>query len=177
MTSDDVVSARGLTRSFGPVTAVRAVDLDVAGGEIFGLVGPDGAGKTTIMRMLAGVLRPDAGEIRLAGVDVVADPESARPLLSYMPQRFGLYEDLTVDENIFFHATLFGVPRAVRRTRGEGMLLMGDRVHVRVDDAGRRLDAVRAMLVARGIGDAEVTRIEPTIEDVFVALLGAGDEG
>ena len=73
-------------------------------GEIFGLVGPDGAGKTTIMRMLAGVLRPDAGGIRLEGIDVVADPEAAKSYLSYMPQRFGLYEDLTVAENIFFYA-------------------------------------------------------------------------
>ena len=64
------------------------------------------------MRMLAGVLRPDAGTISLAGIDVVADPERARPYLSYMPQRFGLYEDLTVDENIFFYATLFGGLRA-----------------------------------------------------------------
>lgn len=111
MTGEVAVSARGLTRSFGAVTAVNGVDFAVTKGEIFGLVGPDGAGKSTIMRMLAGVLQPDAGGISLAGVDVVADPEAARPYLSYMPQRFGLYEDLTVDENIFFYATLFGVSR------------------------------------------------------------------
>ena len=91
-------------------------------GEIFGFVGPDGAGKSTIMRMVAGVMRPDEGEIRLEGIDVVADPERARPFLSYMPQRFGLYEDLTVDENIFFYATLFEVPRNVRRERGQELL-------------------------------------------------------
>ena len=104
-----VVTARGLSRSFGSVSAVRNVDFAVARGEIFGLVGPDGAGKTTIMRMLAGVLKPDAGDIHLEGVDVAADPERAKTYLSYMPQRFGLYEDMTVDENIFFYATLFEI--------------------------------------------------------------------
>ena len=72
--------------------------------------------------MLAGVLAPDSGSITLEGIDVVADPERARPWLSYMPQRFGLYEDLTVDENIFFYATLFGVTRAARRERGQELL-------------------------------------------------------
>ena len=98
-------------RRFGPVAAVRGVSFSVTRGEIFGLVGPDGAGKTTIMRMLAGVLRPDVGAIRIEGIDVVADPRSAKSRLSYMPQRFGLYEDLTVAENIFFYAELFAVPR------------------------------------------------------------------
>ena len=302
------VFARGLVRRFGAVAAVQGIDLAVRRGEIFGLVGPDGAGKTTIMRMLAGVLRPDAGEIRLEGVDVVADPERAKPLLSYMPQRFGLYEDLTVAENIFFYATLFEVPASVRRDRSQellaaagllpfrrrlagqlsggmkqklglvcalihtplvllldepttgvdpvsrrdfwgilyglreqgvtillstaymdeaercsrlallhagtirhcdtparlkqampgallavvtanargahaalqgapgvlGLLLMGDRVNVRVDDAERRAPELRARLAGQGIGDADIARVEPGIEDVFVALLGPG---
>ena len=83
-------------------------------GEIFGLVGPDGAGKTTTLRMLAGILPPDAGRATVAGCDVVRDPESAKHSLSYMPQRFGLYEDLTVDENIRFYADLFGVRKSER---------------------------------------------------------------
>ena len=302
------VFTRGLVRRFGSLSAVQGIDFTVRRGEIFGLVGPDGAGKSTIMRMLAGVLRPDAGEIRLEGIDVVADPEGAKPYLSYMPQRFGLYEDMTVAENIFFYATLFGVPGKVRRERSQeflaaagmlpfrrrlagqlsggmkqklglvcalihtprvllldepttgvdpvsrrdfwgilyglrehgvtivlstaymdeaercsrlallhageirhcdtparlkqampgallavvtanargartalegtpgvlGLLLMGDRVNVRVDDADRRSREVHARLAAQGIGDAEITRIEPGIEDVFVALLGSG---
>lgn len=300
------VEARGLTHSFGSVQAVRAVDLAVRQGEIFGLVGPDGAGKSTIMRMLAGVLRPDHGDIHLAGIDVIAEPERAKPCLSYMPQRFGLYEDLTVNENIYFYATLFAVPANVRRQRGEelleaaglrpfrrrlagqlsggmkqklglvcalihtpqvllldepttgvdpvsrrdfwgilyglrehgvtillstaymdeaercsrlallhngsvrscdtpaalrqampgallavvtdnargafaalegaegvlGLLLMGDRVNVRVDTAERRLPELRARLTEAGFGDFTIERIEPAIEDVFVALLG-----
>ena len=308
---EDVVVAHRLSRRFGPTVAVDGVDFAVRRGEIFGFVGPDGAGKSTIMRMLAGVLRPDAGTIQLAGTDVVGDPERAKPCLSYMPQRFGLYEDLTVDENIFFYATLFEVPGRVRRQRSVelldaaglapfrkrlagqlsggmkqklglvcalihtpqvllldepttgvdpvsrrdfwgilyglrehgvtivlstaymdeaercsrlallhagrirhcdtparlkqampgallavapgpsgkparelhdalqgapcvvGLLLMGDRVNVRVDDATRRLPEVRGWLTARGIDNAEISRIEPSIEDVFVAMVGS----
>ena len=91
-------------------------------GEIFGLVGPDGAGKTATMRMLAGVMRPDGGAIVIDGVDAVADPEEAKQHVSYMPQRFGLYEDLTVDENICFYADLFEVPPAIRRERASCLL-------------------------------------------------------
>ena len=83
-------------------------------GEIFGLVGPDGAGKTTTLRMLAGIMPPDAGTAAVGGFDVVRDPEGAKHTFSYMPQRFGLYEDLTVDENIRFYADLFGVSKTER---------------------------------------------------------------
>lgn len=306
--SDIAVSARDLVRSFGPVRAVMGASFSVARGEIFGLVGPDGAGKTTIMRMLAGVLQPEAGSISIAGVDVVTDPERAKARLSYMPQRFGLYEDMTVAENVYFYAELFAVSRADRRRRGGellaaaglepfqrrlagqlsggmkqklglvcalihtpqvllldepttgvdpvsrrdfwailydlresgvtillstaymdeaercsrlalvsageirycdtparlkqsmpgallaiagdnprdirtavsgapgvlGALLMGDRVNVRVDDAERRSPELRARLAERGVPSAEIVRIEPAIEDVFVALLGVG---
>jgi len=116
------IAARAVTRHFGGLAAVSEVSLSINRGEIFGLVGPDGAGKTTLMRMLAGVLRPDAGEITLDGVDVLADPEAAKSRLSYMPQRFGLYEDLTVDENIFFYAELFGVARKARQARAAELL-------------------------------------------------------
>jgi ABC-2 type transport system ATP-binding protein len=304
--TDLAVSATGLVRRFGPAVAVDGIDLAIRRGEIFGLVGPDGAGKSTVMRMLAGVLRPDEGDIRLEGIDVAAQPEAVRGLLSYMPQRFGLYEDLTVSENIFFYATLFGVSAKVRRARSAelleaagmtpfqkrlagrlsggmkqklglvcalihtpkvllldepttgvdpvsrrdfwailyglreegvtivlstaymdeaercsrlallhagkirrcdtparlkqampgalvavstadarrafaaldgaagtlGLLLMGDRVHVRVDDAGRRIPELAARLTAAGIAGAEIARADPSIEDVFVALLG-----
>lgn len=304
---DAAIRAEGLARRFGAVEAVRDASFTVAHGEIFGLVGPDGAGKTTIMRMLAGVLLPDAGAIRLGGVDVIAEPERAKAQLSYMPQRFGLYEDLTVAENIRFYGELFGVPRRQRRERGGellaaaglasfrdrlagrlsggmkqklglvcalihtpsvllldepttgvdpvsrrdfwailynlresgvtivlstaymdeaercsrlalvhegrirrcatpagikatmpgallavaavndsraahaalagmpgilGLLLMGDRVHVRVDDAERRQPELRRRLAERSLPEAEIARIEPGIEDVFVALTG-----
>src|SRR4029077_13977232 len=95
---------------------------DVRPGEIFGLVGPDGAGKTTTLRMLAGVMPPDEGNAIVAGSDVVRDPEGAKHHLSYMPQRFGLYEDLTVDENIRFYADLFGVRKKDREARAGELL-------------------------------------------------------
>jgi ABC-2 type transport system ATP-binding protein len=112
-----IVAANGLTKRFAKVAAVDGLTFAVNRGEIFGLVGPDGAGKTTTMRMLAGVMQPDGGSILVDGIDVVADPESAKPHLSYMPQRFGLYEELTVDENIRFYADLFEVPNALREER------------------------------------------------------------
>lgn len=116
------IAATGLTKSFPGVCAVDALSFDVRAGEIFGLVGPDGAGKTTTLRMLAGIMPPDAGGAVVAGYDVVRDPEGAKHALSYMPQRFGLYEELTVDENIRFYADLFGVKRAERRERSAQLL-------------------------------------------------------
>ena len=111
-----------LAKHFGSLVAVDRLGFDVQPGEIFGLVGPDGAGKTTTLRILAGVLRADGGHASIAGHDVVADPESAKPGLSYMSQRFGLYEDLTVDENIRFYADVFGVSRAERTRRSAELL-------------------------------------------------------
>ena len=116
------IVAEGLTKSFPGVRAVDALSFDVGAGEIFGLVGPDGAGKTTTLRMLAGIMPPDAGKATVAGFDVARDPEGAKHALSYMPQRFGLYEDLTVDENIRFYADLFGVKRAGREERSIQLL-------------------------------------------------------
>ena len=116
------IRAEMLTKSFPGVRAVDALSFDVSAGEIFGLVGPDGAGKTTALRMLAGIMPPDAGNATVAGFDVVRDPEGAKHALSYMPQRFGLYEDLTVDENIHFYADLFGVRKAERETRSAQLL-------------------------------------------------------
>ena len=112
-TSQPAIVAQALTKSFPGVRAVDHLSFDVHPGEIFGLVGPDGAGKTTTLRMLAGVMPPDEGGAIVAGFDVVADPEGAKHQLSYMPQRFGLYEDLTVDQNIRFYADLFEIPSAV----------------------------------------------------------------
>ena len=112
----------GLGKSFGPVRAVHDLSFDVNAGEIFGLVGPDGAGKTTTMRMLAGVLPPDSGHAIVSGFDIARDPEGAKNDLSYMPQRFGLYDDLTVSENISFYADLFSVSRADRATRATSLL-------------------------------------------------------
>ena len=112
----------GLTKNFPGVRAVDALSFDVRAGEIFGLVGPDGAGKTTTLRMLAGIMAPDAGKATVAGFDVAREPERVKHDLSYMPQRFGLYEDLSVDENIRFYADLFGVHKSERDLRSTQLL-------------------------------------------------------
>jgi len=111
-----------LRRVFGKLIAVDALDLDVAEGEIFGLVGPDGAGKTTTMRMLTGILPPSGGSAQVAGCDVVRDAEKLKTHLGYMSQRFGLYPDLTVIENIAFYADIYGVRSRERAARTEQLL-------------------------------------------------------
>jgi ABC-2 type transport system ATP-binding protein len=117
-----IIAVDNLVKRFPETTAVDRLSFAVSQGEIFGLVGPDGAGKTATMRMLAGVMRPDSGAMTIDGIDAVADPEEAKQHVSYMPQRFGLYEDLTVDENIRFYADLFEVPRKLQRERAERLL-------------------------------------------------------
>src|SRR5260221_422997 len=119
-----IVETRALTRRFGSLTAVAGLDMEVAHGEIFGLVGPDGAGKTTTVRMLAGLMDPTTGEARVAGYDVAREPEAVRDRIGYMAQRFGLYPDLTVEENMAFYAELFGVSRADRRALAPPLLHM-----------------------------------------------------
>lgn len=131
------IEVNGLTKRFGALTAVENLSFSVHPGEIFGLVGPDGAGKTTTMRMLASVMRPDAGRITIDGIDVLAQPEQAKRHVSYMPQRFGLYEDLTVDENIRFYADLFEVPQNVWRSRADAMLAAADMTPFRRRLAGQ----------------------------------------
>lgn len=113
-----VVETRGLTRRFGPLVAVDGVDLDVRRGEIFGFLGPNGSGKSTLMRMLLGLLTPTEGTARVLGLEVPRDVERLRTAVGYMTQRFSLYEDLTVFENLDFAAQIFG--------------LMGRRRHARV---------------------------------------------
>ena len=104
----DAIVVEGLTKRFGATTAVRDVSLAVRPGELFGCIGPDGAGKTTLFRMLATLLVPDAGSARVLGHDVVKDLWALRPRIGYMPGRFSLYPDLSVEENLRFFAAVFG---------------------------------------------------------------------
>jgi ABC-2 type transport system ATP-binding protein len=105
-----VVETHGLVRRFGDLVAVRGVSLTVRAGEIFGLLGPNGAGKSTVIRMLCGILDPSAGSARVVGFDLATEAERIKERIGYMTQRFSLYEDLTVEENLRFYAGLYGVP-------------------------------------------------------------------
>ncbi len=116
------VRARGLTRHFGDLTAVDGLDLDITPGAIFGLLGPDGAGKSTLIRMLVTVCAPDGGDAQVFGASVRTDAGQVTPRIGYMPQRFCLYPDLTVAENIDFFATIRGVGPAQRRERAGRLL-------------------------------------------------------
>jgi len=116
------IGATGLRKEFGGVVAVDGVDLEVRPGEIFGLVGPDGAGKTTTMRMLCGILDATAGRAEVAGFDVARRPEEVKRRIGYMPQRFSLYGELTVAENIRFIASIYHVPRRERMQREQELL-------------------------------------------------------
>ena len=116
------VEARKLTKVFGALTAVDGLTLSVAPGEIFGLVGPDGAGKTTTMRLLTGVMAATSGTARVLEVDVTRDPEAIRRRIGYVPQSSSLYADLSVLENLQFHADLFSVPRAERNRQAAELL-------------------------------------------------------
>lgn len=116
------IEAAGLARSFGAVTAVDGVDLHIAKGAVFGLLGPDGAGKSTLIRMLATVLTPGAGDAAIEGFSVRRQPGKVTPLIGYMSQKFSLYPDLTVAENIEFFAKLRGVPADVRGPRMHQLL-------------------------------------------------------
>jgi len=116
------IQTSNLTKRFGSLTAVKRLTLEVKPGEIFGLVGPDASGKTTTLRMLCGILPPDDGEAKVAGCDIRREAESLKEKVGYLPQRFGLYGDLTVLENIQFYADLYQVPRKGRQDRVERLL-------------------------------------------------------
>lgn len=128
------IEARDLTKTFGRLTAVDALRLFVNPGEIFGLVGPDGAGKTTTMRLLTGVMAPTSGAASVLGIDVTRDPEAIRRRIGYVPQSSSLYADLSVLENLRFYADLFGVSRAERERQMRELLAFS-----RLEPFARRL--------------------------------------
>ncbi len=138
-----VLQARDLRKTFAGtrrgqvVHAVDAVSLAIPPGQMTALVGPDGAGKTTLLRLVAGLFRPDSGTLHVLGLDVVAQPQAVQDRISYMPQRFGLYEDLTVQENLDLYADLHGVPQPVRRERFGRMLQMTDLARFTQRPAGK----------------------------------------
>ena len=124
MNSTAIIRAENLTRTFGALTALDHLNLEVAEGEIFALVGPDGAGKTTTMRLLCGLMNPTGGRAVVAGQDVTKNVEAVKDRIGYMAQKFGLYTDLTVAENMAFYADLFGIVGNERKVLSERLLRM-----------------------------------------------------
>ncbi|MBI5428614.1 MAG: ABC transporter ATP-binding protein [Nitrospinae bacterium] len=122
----EAIRAEGLTKRFGGLTAVDGLTLTVTEGEIFGLVGPDGAGKTTSMRLLSSIMEPSSGEAWVAGRHIVKEAEGVKEHIGYMSQRFGLYQDLTVQENMDFYADIHGVPARGRREKIDRLLAVGN---------------------------------------------------
>ncbi|MBY0502634.1 MAG: ABC transporter ATP-binding protein [Bryobacteraceae bacterium] len=122
--SEESVVIEHLYKRFGDFTAVNDVNLRVRKGEIFGFLGPNGAGKSTTIRILCGLLAPTSGQALVAGFDVAQDPERVREKIGYMSQRFSLYDDLTIDENIDFFSGIYGVAKAKRPSRKQYALEM-----------------------------------------------------
>lgn len=122
MTEERVIVAEGLTKRFGEFRAVDNISFEVRAGEIFGFLGANGAGKTTAMRMLCGLLQPSGGKARVAGFDVYTQVEAIKRSIGYMSQRFSLYEDLTIRENISFYGGIYGIKSAELRRRSDELL-------------------------------------------------------
>src|SRR3954447_21281151 len=132
-----IIETRDLTRRFGTLTAVDHLNLTVAKGEIFGLVGPDGAGKTTTLRMLCGLMDPSEGTALVAGHDAARQSQAVKDEIGYMAQRFGLYQDLTVEENMVFYADLFDITGETRAELTAQLLKMTRMEPFRTRQAGR----------------------------------------
>jgi len=178
--SGELIRVRALRKRFGEVTALAGVDLEVRSGEIFGLLGPDGAGKTTFIRILCGLLRPDEGEVVVAGHDVASSPEAVKPYTGYLAQRFALYGDLTVLENARFCARLFGVPRQAYEERLAELLRItrlapfGNRLAEHLSGGMRQKLALMCTLIHRPrvlLLDEPTTGVDPASRRDFWRLL------
>jgi ABC-2 type transport system ATP-binding protein len=128
-----IISVQGLTKVFGDFTAVDHVSFEVQPGEVIGYLGHNGSGKTTTIRMLCGLLHPTSGSARMLGIDVFKEPEKVKPQIGYMSQKFALYDDLTVAENLEFYSGIYAVPRSIEKKRLQEIYAMAGlegRTHV-----------------------------------------------
>lgn len=176
-----MIHTRDLTRRFGALTAVDHLNLEIPKGEVFGLVGPDGAGKTTTLRMLCGLIYPTEGEATVAGHDVVREVDRVKDRIGYMAQRFGLYGDLSVDENMRFYADLFGIsaadrdklaPQLLRMTR---MAPFRDRLAARLSGGMKQKLALMCTLLHRPqvlFLDEPTNGVDPVSRRDFWVMLG-----
>ena len=144
--SEPILSINRLTKTFGKVDAVHDLSLQVGRGEIFGFLGANGAGKTTTMRMLCGLVRPTSGDARIAGGDVWRERYTVRARFGYMAQKFSLYPDLTVLENMRFFAGAYGVPHHEMEKRIDQILIQMDLVKKRHAPAGKLSGGMRQLL-------------------------------
>jgi ABC-2 type transport system ATP-binding protein len=175
------VEIDNLVKYFGSFQAVDHISLQVPRGEIFGFLGPNGAGKSTTIRMLCGLLQPTSGRASVAGFDVAANPEDVRRNIGYMSQKFSLYDDLTVEQNIDFFAGLYGVPRAIRRERKQFALEMAD-LAGRHDSVTKTLSGGWKQRLALGCAilhdpavvflDEPTSGVDPIARTVFWELIG-----
>jgi drug efflux transport system ATP-binding protein len=184
-----LVSANHLSKSFGETHAVEDVSLQIKAGEIYGLVGADGAGKTTTMRLLVGALKPDAGEVTICGYDVIRKTELARSQLGYLSQRFSLYEDLSVLENIRFFAEVRGLkpnewlPRCMEILEFVGLEKFTDRRAGQLSGGMKQKLGLASALVTRPrvlLLDEPTTGVDPVTRQDFwqlVIKLVSGDKG
>jgi len=120
--SRSMVEVKNVTMHFDNVEAIKDISLNIASGDVLGLVGSDGAGKSTLLRLIATMIKPTRGEIYIKGLNVVSEKQKIKNIIGYMPQRFGLYQDLTVEENMQFFMDIFDVPRKERKTRRDKYL-------------------------------------------------------
>ncbi len=175
-----MIEARDLRKSFGDIRAVDGVNLRVGAGEIYGLVGSDGAGKTTTMRLIVGAIKPDAGECQVAGIDMARTPEDGRAQIGYLSQRFSLYEDLTVLENIRFFAEVRGLraeawrPRCMEILEFVGLAQFKDRRAGQLSGGMRQKLGLATALVTRPrvlLLDEPTTGVDPVTRQDFWQLL------
>lgn len=175
-----MIEAQHLTKSFGNIRAVQDVSLTVAPGEIYGLVGADGAGKTTTLRLLVGVLRPDSGEATICGISALHHPERARQHLGYLSQRFSLYEDLSVLENIRFFAEVRGLrredwlPRCMEILDFVGLTAFKDRRAAQLSGGMKQKLGLASALVTRPqvlLLDEPTTGVDPLTRQDFWQLI------
>src|SRR6266852_812020 len=185
--SEYAVVTQGLTRRFGKRVAVDHLDLRVRAGELYGFLGPNGSGKTTTLRMLCGLLAPTEGTGTVLGIDLTREPERIKSVIGYMSQKFSLYDDLTVVENLMFHARAYMVPRPLRASRIAQMAQLADLVGRERQLAGqlsggyRQRLALSCALVHRPqliFLDEPTAGVDPVSRRTFWALIRRlADEG
>ncbi len=177
---ETLVSVDGFSKSYGKQQAVADLGFEIRAGELFGLIGPDGAGKTTTMRTLVTLLRPDTGTLHVHGFDVVRDVRQVRAITGYMPQRFSLYPDLSVDQNLRFFADLFAVPkkelpaRLERLYRFSRLQPFADRLAGRLSGGMKQKLALSCTLIHNPVLlvlDEPTTGVDPVSRNEFWAIL------